>query len=336
MTNSLFPKNHLTPALLERPFDILAIGKPKVEQIVKVDRWPQWGSQHGQPVEHIEHTVGGCGATVSCITGRLGGKASLIARLGMQKYGEDVLSELERSGVNFKYVNKVHDLEGSLLIILTNEQGDWYSLSHVNDELIVSMEDLPPEDIFRDYKFLYIDGFTFKFQSEKTAVERAIKIGRDNGALVCIDAAVPTALNQPDYLRYIFSQCNIGFANQLESQVITKTDSVEEAVNAFKSFGTGLYIIKQGDEGSYIVNDESVFFVPSFKVQVVDTIGAGDAYVATMLLALARNESFQSAALLGSAAGSLACLGHGSLSYQYGLEDIQRLVAENKLSIKEC
>lgn len=70
-----------------------------------------------------------------------------------------------------------------------------------------------------------------------------------------------------------------------------------------------------------------VGYIPAYEVNVLDTVAAGDAYIATMLLSLCRGLPLMEAATRGSAAGALACLGFGSLSSRFTDSDIDTLIA---------
>jgi ribokinase len=74
------------------------------------------------------------------------------------------------------------------------------------------------------------------------------------------------------------------------------------------------YVIKGGKENIIVYSPNGDFVVPSFKVAVKDTIGAGDAFDAGFLAAFLRVKSLEDAAVYGAACGSLKCTKEGAQS----------------------
>ena len=68
------------------------------------------------------------------------------------------------------------------------------------------------------------------------------------------------------------------------------------------------------------------FHIPSFKSQIVDTIGAGDAFCGALAVAFSRDQDLHGAARFGAAAGALACNKFGAQPSMPRLEAIERLL----------
>ena len=81
--------------------------------------------------------------------------------------------------------------------------------------------------------------------------------------------------------------------------------------------GPAVSVLKMGKEGSLVITPQGIGKVEAYPVEVVDTIAAGDSYIAAMLTSLGAGLSLQESARRGSAAGALACLGAGSLTYRF-------------------
>jgi sugar/nucleoside kinase (ribokinase family) len=321
-----FAAFRLPEHLASRPRDLVVIGTATVEQIVQVAWWPNAGGQENVPITRLALTTGGCGANVACFTGRAGGRVALIARVGTGENGKLMWEELLRSGVQTSFIRRLPNKDGDFIIILTSVDGDWTVLTRLDPDLTVRPEDVPVAPAFEETKFLHVDGFSAFSDTQKQAVERAIALARQAGALVSVDSSVPQAQIQPDYLASLLAQADIAFANEFEAMAATGAATLPEAVVRFQTLGPAVSVIKRGREGSLVVTHDQVSSVPAYSVDVVDTVAAGDAYIALTLLSLARGESLHTATLRGSAAGALACLGPGSLSSRFTLEDIEALI----------
>lgn len=312
--------------LRDRPLDIIAIGSLVMEQVIRVNRWPDPGGQNTVEVLSIVDTAGGCAMNVSCFAGRIGGKSAILSAIGDGRYTNEARAELAYAGVDSSLLVVHPGREGSLIIIMTDPSGDWGVLEYTDPELRIKAEDLPMVDMFARAKFLHVDGFSYVSAGEKAPVLEAVERARQAGCLLSVDASVPAARAEPEFLRILFHQADIVFANQFEAMVATQTPTVEAAAMALQAMGPQVAILKLGRDGSYVITPKTVSLVPAYEVDVVDTVAAGDAYIATMLVSLCRGLPLLEAAVRGSAAGALACLGAGSLSHRFSPADIQVLL----------
>jgi ribokinase len=327
MVEEAFPEFRLPEWLHKRPLDLMTLGNAKMEMVVKVPHWPGGGGQHEVSMSLPVYSAGGCATNVACFAGRLGGQVALIARLGDGRYSKEVVAEIERSVVSLAHAPCLPGHEGNLLLIVTNPEGDWTVLEYMDPELEIRPEDVPEEGIFKETKILHIEGFTLTKAHQRRAVELAIERARNCGCLISADAAVPVAISQPEYLASLFARCDIVFANYAEALAITGASSIDEAIPRFQTMGPHLCFLKLGSDGSLAITPNGIGRVPAFEVSVVDTIAAGDAYVAAVLIALCRGQTLLEAVREGTGAGALACQGAGSLSAWFTQEDVAALVA---------
>jgi sugar/nucleoside kinase (ribokinase family) len=86
----------------------------------------------------------------------------------------------------------------------------------------------------------------------------------------------------------------------------------------------------RGARGSAIVSSEGVEEVPAFPVDVVDTTGCGDAFVAGFIRGLSLGRSPRDAALVGSATASLVAGGLGSDAGDFDLDRVLQLAGSDR------
>lgn len=321
------PSYEIPRRLNSRPLDILALGSLVTERVIRVDRWPDPGGQDVVRVHSISDNSGGCAMNVSCFSARQGAKAAVISAIGDGQYARVTWDDLASSGVVTDHLVCHAGREGSLIVILSNPLGDWAVLDYIDPELSLRMEDIPSVEEFQRAKILHVDGFSFLSVGEKEPVQEAIDRSRKAGCLLSVDASVPAAKTERDFLETLFLQADMVFANRFEAQAITRTSEVHLAVKAFQSMGPRVAVLKMGMEGSYVITPDAVGYVPAYMVDVADTVAAGDAYIGTMLYSLCLGLPLMEAATRGSAAGALACLGIGSLSSHFADVEIDALLA---------
>jgi len=319
------PTPPLPPHREPRPVDALVLGQALSEMIVRVPRWLEAGGQGDLPIGLPVYSTGGCAANVACIMSRLGGQADLIACVGEGQYGRDVWAELERSGVRRAHVQRAPGA-GSLLVILAVPAGDWTALAYIDPTLTLSLADLPAPAAFEQAKVFHLDTFTLLNPAQGAVAAEALRRARQAGCWLSIDAAIPVARALPERLRALYAQCDLTFCNEAEAAIITGEPTLAGAVTAFRALGPKVSFIKTGAQGSLVITREAVWEVPAFAVEVVDTIAAGDAYVAATLLGLCQGLTPVAAAHRGSAAGALACQGAGSLTRWVTAAEVDALI----------
>lgn len=326
------PGYALPQHLRDRTMDVVTLGNAKLEMVARVPHWPEPGGQHDVSMSLPVLSAGGCATNVACLASRFGAAVRMIARAGSGRYSQPVEDELQRSGVDPAWLIPVNDSEGNLLIITTDPTGDWMVLSYMDPKLELRMEDVPPQQDFENVRFLHIDGFSLETPRQKEAVELALARAHASGCLVSIDAAVPVANEQPAYLAALFSRCDFVFANKAEALAVSNTRTMADALTFLQELGPEVACVKMGPDGSWLLTPSRSARIPSFPVEVADTLAAGDAMIAGMLTALCRGRSLMDAARFGSAAGALACTGPGSLSRWFTHAEVQSLLESKGFS----
>lgn len=319
------------PAHLDgRPIDVLGVGSLVLELIVKIPRWPQPGGQDVIRASSLATSAGGCAVNVTCYASRLGANTAIVSTVGDGKYGQEVLAELVKSCVSVEYLKRYVASDGSIIIILSGPDGDWTTLEHMDRSFTLETEDLPAEAEFAKVKFVHVDGFSFTTAGSKTMVDEAVRRAKSAGCLVSVDSSVPAAKTEGAYLASLFQRADILFANLFEIMTVTETATVGGAIRAIQQMRPKVGVIKMGSEGSYVLAAGEVAKLSAFPVDVVDTVAAGDAYVGATLAALCQGLPLVRAAKLGSAAGALACLGAGSLSSRFSIQDVEALIRKSR------
>ncbi|MEA4907681.1 MAG: carbohydrate kinase family protein [Chloroflexi bacterium] len=322
----VMPEFTLPPGLRARPVDVLALGSVLQEQILHLDKWPVPGGQDVVTVDSVTFSPGGCAMNVATFTGRAGGRAALLSAIGDGRFGTQAYAELAAARVDITYLKQFPGKAGNLIILLSDPAGDWVSMDAIDPDITFDAGDLPPAGFFETVKFLHIDGFSYLNVCSPETVWTALQRARRAGCLISVDGSVPAARSRPDFMARLFREADIVFANQAEACAVTHSDDVDQAAARLLELGPQAAIVKLGAQGSRVLASNAGLTLPAYPVEVRDTIAAGDAYVAHTLLALCQGLPLMAAAQRGSAAGALACLGHGSLSTHFGLPEVLALI----------
>lgn len=254
---------------------------------------------------------GGKGANQAVALARLGVPTQIVGRVGGDSFGGELLSSLQKSGVQADYV-LVDEASGSgVAAIAVNDAGE-------NQIIIVSGANgnVNQTDVERLTNLLPIAKvLLLQFEIPISAVLLAAQAARAAGVTVILDPA-PAQLDVPNEL---FSSIDIITPNTIEAGQLVgfpvdEPDSGAQAAAVLLQRGVGAAIVKLGAQGAVCATIEETFFVPAFPVSVVDTVAAGDAFNGGLAAALASGLPLRQAVIWGAAAGALATTKPGAQS----------------------
>ena len=140
-----------------------------------------------------------------------------------------------------------------------------------------------------------------------------IRHARANDVVVTVDVLAMCDEELHDRLAPALSQAQFFFPNEGQLAEMTGTEDPAEGVARLReAVGVETLIGTLGGEGSLILGPGGEAKVPAFDVDVVDTTGCGDAYVAGFIVATANGWDAEAAGWLGAAASGLVATGLGS------------------------
>lgn len=148
-----------------------------------------------------------------------------------------------------------------------------------------------------------------------------IRHARRNDVIVTVDVLAACDAEMRDRLAPALREADYFFPNEGQLAGMTGTEDPGEGVARMRELtGVETAVGTLGEEGSVILGPEGEARVPAFEIDLVDTTGCGDAYVAGFIVAIANGWEAEAAGWLGSAASGLVATGLGSDS---GIVDLE-------------
>lgn len=279
-------------------------------------------------------TLGSSSAICAVGLSRLGVKVNFIGAVGEDILGEYILRFLNKEKINTERVKRVNMADTGFTVSLTYpENRALITYTGVMEDFTV--DDTDREFIYNSSDHLHISSYFLqkRFQGDikslfLNAKEREITISLDPGW-------DPEDKNW-NKLFDLFPLIDILFVNEIEAKRIyhskygieqNSIDVISEAIS--KDVKT--LVIKLGEKGALAIDDGKKYFRPSFKVNVVDTTGAGDSFNAGFLYGILNRYDIDRCLLLGNACGALSCTGIGGTTMLPTLKGLREFL-ENNLS----
>ena len=284
---------------------ILVIGSSNTDMTVVADRLPV----PGETVLGGKFAMGqgGKGANQAVAAQRLGGDVTFICKLGRDIFGENAIKEYQKDGMDTSKVMYSDQPSGVALISVD---------THAENCIVVASGangDITVDDIEANRKEIEEAGILLlQLEIPVEAVVRAAKIGHEAGVYVILNPA--PACDLPEEL---YQYLSLIIPNQTEIALMTGIEARDEegaakAVEALKAKGVQDVIVTMGSKGSMVYHQGQATFVPSGKVNAVDTTAAGDTYCGGLCVALSEGNDIIKAAEFATAASALTVQKRGA------------------------
>ena len=267
--------------------DIVSIGSVNVDLVANVGRFPRVDDEVA--VKRLETLGGGSAANVAVGVARLGHSAGFVGLVGTDSFGDFLIKEFEKEGVDISRVKRIEGSSG-LVFAAVNQKGERVLYASDGVGTGFSKEHVPLEYI-KDARFLHLTSIDGEQVLE--AFELAAKTAREAGVKVVFDPGCIFAEKGLEIMKNIMKHCFIFKANRLETERLTHTED-EKAVEKLLETGAEKIIITKGLEGCIIGNKDRIKrmpLAPKKKVKTIDLTGAGDSFSAGLLAALLENNN---------------------------------------------
>lgn len=246
---------------------------------------------------------GGKGFNQGVAANKAGANIKLVTKLGRDSFADVALDKLKEENMDTDYIFfSDEEPTGTALIMVDENTSENQIMVTLGACSTFNQNDIDKiEPIIRDSKFLLT-----QLETNVDAIEKVIKIAYDSNVSVILDPA-PIQEIKDDLLKMI----EIITPNEVEAAILTgvKIENMEDAKEAAKILldrGVENVVITLGAQGVLVYTDDKYEVIENFKVDVLDTSGAGDAFNGGFITALSEGKDIFEAAKFGRALANLS------------------------------
>ena len=251
---------------------IIVIGSLNYDIILKLPRLPQCGET--LPAHSATFSAGGKGANQAVQASKLGVDTYMVGCVGTDSHGDYLLETAKKYHLNTDYIRRVEEPSG-MGIVNTMEDGSVFATIVKGANFAMKKEDVDrAEELLKEAAIVIL-----QMEIPQDINEYAIDKAKECGAKVLMNAA-PAAPISDEYLR----KCDILVVNEVEAgyylgKEITNEEQAREGAKLFhERYGSDI-IITLGKLGSVVCENGEISFLPSKKVDAIETTGAGDSFI---------------------------------------------------------
>jgi sugar/nucleoside kinase (ribokinase family) len=255
---------------------------------------------------------GGTGGNSAVAISRLNVPVGFIGTVGDDGYGRWSVNNLKAEGVDTSYLQLDDQAFTSIVMAVIRPDGErslfvWPESGGAHTKL---SPDAIRADMFQSVSWLHTTGLCLREEPVRTAQIKAMRLAREAGVTVSLDMNLRLETWGWDQsLRETFEKA-ISFADIIfgsgadEILPYTGEDSIPNAAKKL-SASKRTVIARLGSDGALVVGPGEVFNYPAFQVEVVDTLGAGDAFNGGFICASLEGQNLLESVCWGNAVAGM-------------------------------
>jgi sugar/nucleoside kinase (ribokinase family) len=269
--------------------------------------------------------LGSASAIFACGAARLGHAITFISKVGVDDFGRFCLNALQQVDISTANVLQSQESTTGVTIVLsTREDRALVTCLGAIAELRYSEIQAP---LFQGHRHLHLTSY-FLQHALRPDFLAIIRQAKQNGLTVSFDPNSDPSQAWGNDIWRIFAEVDIVFLNEVEALAITQRAKLPDAVNILEK-ATVCLVVKLGSKGAIGAQNGEKILVPGFKVQAIDTTGAGDTFAAGFVHGRLLGRGMAECLLLGNAAGALSTRGPGGTAGQVDQATLDKFVREN-------
>ncbi|MBS3787452.1 carbohydrate kinase [Candidatus Bipolaricaulota bacterium] len=272
---------------------------------------------------------GGAPANVAMGLAKLGRDAGFIGKVGKDSFGDFLKNEFLKAGVSVDQLRRTENANTALAFVSLTEEGDRDFIFYRDpgaDEL------LKPEEIneraLSEARIFHFGSLSLTKEESRRATKRAIRISHNEGVKVTMDPNIRLNLwDDPSQIKELLlsllGKVDIVKLSEEEVKFLSGTEDLQAGTSKLGELSSGPVLVTLGDQGCIFNYKGKIEKLEGYEVEVKDTTGAGDGFMAGFIHRLLENSENLSdigsrnllpALRFGNATGALTTTDYGATS----------------------
>ncbi|KAL8230988.1 hypothetical protein R6Q57_000766 [Mikania cordata] len=287
---------------------------------------------------------GGAPANVACSITKLGGSAAFVGKVGKDEFGYMLADILKKNGVNAEGVLFDEHARTALAFVTLKKDGEREFMFYRNPsaDMLLKESELKM-DLIKKAKIFHYGSISLITEPCRSAHMAAMKAAKQAGVLLSYDPNVrlplwPSAEAARQGIKSIWNEADFIKVSDDEVEFLTeKSSDNEDAVKSLWHDGLKLLVVTDGEKGCRYYTKSFKGKVPGYPVKAIDTTGAGDSFVGSLLVSISKDTSIftdkaklKQALAFSNACGALCTTKKGAIPALPTVSEAQALVSDSK------
>ncbi|CAI9117192.1 OLC1v1018538C1 [Oldenlandia corymbosa var. corymbosa] len=287
---------------------------------------------------------GGAPANVACAITKLGGASAFIGKVGDDEFGKMLVDILKKNGVNSDGVCFDQNARTALAFVTLKHNGEREFMFYRNPSADMLLKDSELNmGLIKKSKIFHYGSISLISEPCRSAHMAAMKAAKEAGILLSYDPNVrlplwPSADAARQGIKSIWNEADFIKVSDDEVEFLTQKSADDEtAVKSLWHDGLKLLVVTDGEKGCRYYTKNFKGKVAGYQVKAIDTTGAGDAFVGSLLCSVAKDPSIfqdegklKEALALANACGALCTTQKGAIPALPTPSEAQSLMTQSK------
>lgn len=278
--------------------NVIVVGSLNMDILIPVNPYPKSGETVVGGT--IQYNPGGKGANQALAAARLGANVQMMGMIGNDAYGEQLKQTLSYAGVKTELLQIWEGSSGLAFVHLERDGANRIILSPGANNAFSQDKIKPFADLISD-----ADAVLVQLEIPIETVEKVVDIAVSANTPVFLDPA-PVRADLFDRIRMIdWITPNEYEAELLTGQPVIDIKTARIAAAKLQRLGAKRVLLKVGNKGAYVLDENGFFYQPAFEIHAIDTTAAGDAFSAAFVVDYLKYRNSHNAIRTACAAGAL-------------------------------
>ncbi|OGB67698.1 MAG: hypothetical protein A2Y94_12575 [Caldithrix sp. RBG_13_44_9] len=286
---------------MKKKLDIIVVGELNVDLILLgLPSLPEMGQC--KLSKDVQFTLGSASAIFASNIARLGKKVGFVGKIGDDEFGDFILESLKKQHVDTSHIIK--DKNGKTGICVSLSFPDNYAMaSYAGVREMMSIADVDFEYV-NSASHLHMSSY-FLQPSMKEGCPELFRKARENGLSTSLDPDSDPTNTWSNSIYQVLDYVDIFLPNEREALKITGGDNTLSALDILAE-RVNTVAIKRSKEGVIVQNKDQRLSAEAFKIEVVDTTGAGDSFNAGFIYQYLNKARIEECVIWGNACAAIS------------------------------
>jgi fructokinase len=291
---------------------------------------------------------GGAPANVSVALQRLGVSSGFVGKIGDDPFGKFLRESLAQNGVDVKHLYTDPHARTTAVFVAVWSDGhkDLCFYRNPGADMLLNENDISA-CLFEGARCFHYGSIAFIDQPSAAAQRKALDLARAGGLMITYDPNYrptlwPDSHTAQAVIQEGFSYCHMAKVSSEEWEIATGAPDLERGIDFVMNKGVELLVVSRGEHGALATNGDYRIELPAYPIDVVETTGAGDGFMAAMItkllpererlgsLSKVDQPTLREALCFANAVGALTCTRRGAIPALPTRAEVERFMQLNK------
>ncbi|MFQ6000361.1 MAG: carbohydrate kinase family protein [Anaerolineae bacterium] len=277
--------------------------------------------------DQMELHSGGCAVNTAIALAKLGLSAGVMGKVGQDGFGDFILRELKRYGLEVSGIKRTPEANTSATMVLVEPDGERRFIHYLGANAELVEEDLNWR-LIEGSRILHIAGSLVMPGIDGLPTADILRRAHERGVITALDTVWDAKGRWLEVIEPCLPHIDYFLPSLEEARMITSLHAPSEIALFFLDRGVGVVALKMGEEGCYLRSPDEELRIPAYDVVGIDTTGAGDAFVAGFLTGVVKGWDLKQTGYLANAVGALCITAIGATTGVRSFDETLRFIEE--------